>query len=108
MAWDVTCMHRITQGWRSMSTAVGTPAADSAEDRKMAKYSFLESTYVVQPVAVQTLGGLGKQTRVFLRTLGRAIAFATQEPKAEAYLQQRISVAVQIGNTAAILETFTD
>ena len=91
-----------------MSTSVGTPAADSAEDRKMPKYSFLESTYVVQPVAVETLGGLGKQTRVFLRALGRAIAFATQEPKASAYLQQRISVAIQIGNTAAILETFTD
>ena len=53
-----------------MSTAVGTPAADSAEDRKMAKYSFLESIYVVQLVVVETLGGFGKQTRVFLRALG--------------------------------------
>ena len=70
MAWDVTCVHRLTQSWRSTSTAVGTPAVDSAEDRKMAKYSFLESTYVVQPVAVETLSGFGKQSRVFLRALG--------------------------------------
>ena len=54
-------------------------------------------------VAVETMGVFGPEARSFLRELGHRIANATQEPLSHLYLRQRISVAVQRGNTAAIL-----
>jgi len=42
-------------------------------------------------------------SRAFLRELGHRIATKTGEPKSTDYLLQRISVAVQKGNSASVL-----
>ena len=72
-------------------------------EKKKTKYSHLEFSHHFVPVAVETLGVFGPETRCFLWELGRRLKEATLEPLSHHFLLQRISVAVQRGNTAAIL-----
>ena len=77
--------------------------AAEAERKKRAKYAHLETSYHFVPIAVETLGTLGPEARSFFQDLGRRLKVATQELLSHHYLMQRISVAVQRGNAAAIL-----
>ena len=70
---------------------------------KRTKYAHLEESHYFVPVAVETMRVFGPEARSFLRELGHRIANATQDALSHLYLRQRISVAVQRGNTAAIL-----
>ena len=106
LTWDVTCVHRLAASWRAASTADGTPAADTAETRKIDKYRDLCAEYIFQPIAFETLGGFGTSSYRFIKSLGSRIASATSDSDAARHLRQRLSMAVQIGNAAAVLESF--
>ena len=54
---------------------------------------------------VETSGVLGEAAVDFTRDLGRRLCKATGEPRSREFLFQRISVAVQRGNAAAVLGT---
>ena len=72
---------------------------------KLAKYSHLGSSYQFQPIAVETLFSLGPQSRVFVKELGRRIGLKTGERRSCRFLLQRLSVAIQRGNSVAVLVT---
>ena len=55
------------------------------------------------PIAVETLGVLGREARHFVKEVARRVKSVTDDPLAHQYLLQRISVAVQRGNAAALL-----
>jgi len=57
------------------------------------------------PVAVETLGALGAGAVALFLVLGRRITESTGERRATDYLLQRLSVAIQPGNTASVLGT---
>ena len=78
----------------------GTVVAENAEYKKIAKYIDLERDFIFTPDAVETLGGHGPLTQTFLKDLGRRLRHSINDGKAEAYLRQRIGIAVQIGNAA--------
>ena len=79
-------------------------AAD-AEFKKQQKYAHLDSSHLFVPVAVETLGVFGAEERALFKDIGRRISSVTQEPLSHQYLVQRIAVAVQRGNAAAVLGT---
>ena len=79
--------------------------ADQAEARKRAKYAELATTHHFIPLAVESSGVFGLEARMFFQELGRCIKDESGEPQAHQYLLQRISVAVQQGNAAAVLGT---
>ena len=54
------------------------------------------------PVAIETSGVFGPKSLLFVRELGRRIARVTGEVKSTNYLVQRLSVAVQRGNSAVL------
>ena len=56
-------------------------------------------------MAIETSGVFGPKSLLFVRELGRCIARVTGEAKSTNYLVQRLSVAVQRGNSAAVLGT---
>ena len=87
----------------NLATREAGLVAEEAEKKKRTKYAHLEESHYFVPVAVETLGVFGPEARSFLQDLGRRIANATQDPLSHLYLRQRISVAVQRGNAAAIL-----
>ena len=79
--------------------------ADQAERKKKDKYAELAATHHFVPVAIETMGVFGKEAEAFFIELGRRIREETGEPLSFHYLLQRIAVAVQRGNAAAVLGT---
>ena len=47
------------------------PLADAAESRKRAKYEEISATHIFQPIAIETLGGLGTDTLRFISSFGK-------------------------------------
>ncbi len=77
---------------------------NEAEKRKMLKYSSLTPNYHFVPVTVETtMGVFGSEARVFIGDLGRRLKAISLDPLAHHQLVQRISVAIQRGNAAAVL-----
>ena len=76
--------------------------ANDAEFKKRQKYAHLSSHYFI-PIAVETMGVFGKEARSFLKELSQRLKMPSGDPLAHQYLVQRISVAVQRGNAAAVL-----
>ena len=77
--------------------------AAQAEQLKVAKYGHLVTSHYFVPFVVETSGVLGEAAEDFTRDLGRRLCKATREPYSREFLLQRISVAVQRGNAAAVL-----
>ena len=71
----------------------------------MAKYEHLASSHFFVPFAVETSGVLGDAAEEFAGELGRRLCKTTGEPRSREYLLQRISIAMQRGNAAAVLGT---
>ena len=106
LVWDFTCVHRLAASYSRFATIPGAAVAALAEDKKLSKYSDLAREYIVQPVAVETLGGLGPSTLSFLSDLGRRISIVSGNKRAAEFLRQRIGIAVQAGNAACVKESF--
>ena len=81
--------------------------AREAERKKKVKYTHLSSTHHFVPVAIESLGVFGPDALTFFRNLGRRIRDVTAEPMSHHFLIQRVAVAVQQGNAAAILGSFS-
>ena len=84
----------------------GSLIATCAEQKKTTKYEDLSRDFIVQPVAVESLGGLGPSTLPFLSDLGNRICAVNGNKRAGVFLRQRIGIGVQAGNAACIKETF--
>ena len=91
---------------RQATTAAGEVAAH-AEERKCSKYNSLPVTHDFIPVAIETSGVMGPQSLHFLRELGRRVGRQTGDPLASSHLFQRLSTAIQRGNSACIMGGLT-
>jgi len=69
-------------------------AAEVAATRKE-KYADLDSYYLFEPIAVETLGVLNSSVNSLLKEIGYKISLNTGESREVSYLHQRISVLVQ-------------
>ena len=70
---------------------------------KRAKYAHLDASHHFVPVAVETSGVLGPEALQLFRDLGHRLREATREQRSYQFLLQRVSVAVQRGNMAAVV-----
>ena len=77
-------------------------AAETAADKKTAKYALLVQTYVFVPIAVETLGAINSDRLEFLGDLGRRITQVTDDIRESAFLFQRLSVLIQRYNVVTI------
>ena len=80
-------------------------AATKAEDRKREKYRDLEGNYLFTPLGFETIGQWGDSTITFVEKLGSRLAHVSGEPRSTMFLRQRLSVAIQRGNAAAVRGT---
>ena len=108
LVWDATCVDTLAPSHRVLASSEAGAVADDAENRKKLKYSHLDPTHYFIPVAVETLGALGRDARSFLREVGHRVAESTGDPLAHEFLIQRVAVAVQRGNAASILGSCTE
>ena len=86
------------------SLAVGS-AAETAEAGKRLKYAGLGAGFHFYPVAIETMGAWGKDAQGLVSELGGRLATLTGDPRSLAFLRQRIGIAIQRGNAAAISGT---
>jgi len=105
LVWDFTCADTLCPTHVLQTVRHPGAAARSAEAGKKRKYAFLEDRFFFVPVAVETLGAYGSEAVTFIDALGERLKTVSGDARAAFFLKQRISLAVQRGNAAAILGT---
>ena len=105
LVWDATCPDTFAPSHLPSATREAGAVAAQAERSKQEKYAALNQCHIFTPVAIETAGPFGPETFSFLRDLGCRLKQVTGETKSFSYLRQRLSVAVQRGNAAAVMGT---
>ena len=105
LVWAATCPDTFAPSHLQLAIQEAGAVADQAERKKKAKYAELAATHHFIPVAIETMGVFGKEPQAFFLELGGRIWEETGEPLSFHYLLQRIAVAMQRGNAAAVLGT---
>ena len=103
LVWDATCPDTLAPSHSSLAVREAGAVAADAEYKKTQKYTHLSSSHNFVPIAVETLGVFGKDAHSFFKEVARRVKLATDDDFAYQSLVQRISVAVQRGNAAAVL-----
>ena len=80
-------------------------AADLAEFRKLEKYNNIEKDFLFVPLGIETSGSWGENARKLVSEIGSKLQRSSGEPRSSSYLRQRISIAIQRGNSASVLST---
>jgi len=107
LLWDATCPDTLAPSHLQGSSTVPGSAAAAAEAKKATKYAPLAMAHEFVPVAIETMGTWGARGLAFINEVGRRIAEQTCDPRSTAFLKQRLSLAVQRGNAAAVLGTLS-
>ena len=67
LIWDATCVITFASSNLIRAALAAGSVADAAEVRNIAKYAELGRRFILQPVAVETSGAMGKSTIHFLK-----------------------------------------
>ena len=107
LVWDFTCPDTLVPSHVIASGSAADAAASNAETAKCVKYAELSATgmYLFYPVAIETLGSWGPSASELCREIGARIQARTGDQRSTAFLRQRLAVAIQRGNAAAISGT---
>ena len=83
-------------------------AAVKAETNKRQKYVELVNSgdYIFTPIAVETLGAWDPSALAICAEIGGRIVARTGDPRATSFLMQRMDIAVQRGNAAAVIGSY--
>jgi len=106
LTWDVTVATTLADTYIQASASSAGVAAEMAASRKLAKYASLSAAYLVQPIALETLGPINESAVEFLNTLGHRIAAISFDDKEGQFLYQRLSIALQRFNAILLHESF--
>ena len=79
----------------------------NAETRKNSKYAelALSGDLIFAPIAIETLGVWGPSALSLCADIGGRLARLTGDLRAPSFLKQRLGLAVQRGNAAAVVGT---
>ena len=89
----------------SFNSFPGGAEAQHASLTKVQKYASLTNTHYFVAIAVETLGPWNSEGLTLIRDIGKRITQVTMDMREIAFLIQRISMAVQIGNAASFLRS---
>ena len=99
MVWDVTCPDTFASSHVSRAADIVASVANEAEHSKIQKYGDLDSIYSFYPIAIETSGVYGVG---FLSDLGRRLADSSGDPRSSFFLQQKLSIVIQRGNSISV------
>ena len=71
--------------------------------RKTTKYEQLSRAYHFKPIAIETSSAFGPEAADFFDDLGHRLIAISGDTRAKHFLIQRVSMAIQKGNAAAII-----
>ena len=96
LCWDVTVIFcPLAESYVNGAAREAGTAAEIAASRKEAKCADIDSRFVFEPIAVETLGVLNSSARLLLSDLSRRITNISGEARELSFLFQRVSVLVQ-------------
>ena len=81
--------------------------AETAADRKKAKYADIEQSHTFIPVALETLGPMCASAVEFVQDIGHKATEVTSKTRKTQLLFQRLSITVQRFNAVRLADTFT-
>jgi hypothetical protein len=104
LVWDFTCPDTLAPSHLYRSSTAAGSAAGAAESKKQAKYiEFSRSgDFSFAPIAIETLGAWGPSALNITAEIGGRIARCTGDIRSTAFLRQRLDIAIQKGNAAAV------
>lgn len=105
LAWDVTVPDTFAASYEHLTSQNAGAAAERAAHNKENKYAAISLTHHFVPVAVETAGSWHTESLEFVKELGRKISAATGDKRETSHLLQRLSVALQFGNSLSVLGT---
>ena len=97
-----TCVDTFAASYVDMADKSAGSVAAMAEDRKKKIYEALAAFHCFVPIAIETSGVFGPETKCFLTSLSSRIITLTHDDMAYCHLAQQLSVAVQKGNTLSV------
>jgi hypothetical protein len=103
LVWDFTCVDTFASSYLNNTLTWAGAAAEMADEKKRNKYNFYLDRFLFVPVAVETSGVWGKECLKVIKETGLRLATVTKDYISTTFLLQRISIAVQRENVAAIL-----
>ena len=106
LTWDVTVADTLAASHLATTSRSAGGAAESASERKEAKYQDLTRAYIFTPIALETLGPVSSKATAFLADLGRRITAVTGDLREGAFLFQRLSIAIQRFNCVCFKGSF--
>lgn len=110
LVWDATVSDTLAPSYLSQSVKSPGAVAHLAAQRKVSKYINIseDPNYIFIPFAIETLGPWCTEAISFMNSIGSLIHQKTGDPKSKTYIIQRISVAIQRGNSASIMGSFNN
>ena len=96
LIWDVTSPHPLANS--RLANFLPNKTSNEAERLKTQKYAPLSKDYHFVPIAIETLGGYGKEATKLITDIGRRLFLKTGDNRSTHFLSQRISIAIQKGN----------
>ncbi|XP_041969242.1 uncharacterized protein LOC121726080 [Aricia agestis] len=105
LVWDATCVDTLAASHVTATSREAGAAAANAETNKRRKYECLGQDFIFLPFGVETLGPWGPSAKVLFKDLSQRLVDKSNDPRAGAYLGQRISLAIQRGNAASVIGT---
>ena len=106
--WDFTTPDCLAPSHVNQASVTSGAVAVSAEGKKQSKYSSLNTSCIFYPFAIETLGGWGPGAIKLSGEIGSKLAIKTGESRSTSFLRQRLDIAVQRGNAAAVRGTIAD
>ena len=104
LVWDVTCPDTFAPSYVSSATSQAGAVASLAEEKKVSKYSYLNSTHLFTPVAVGNIRCFwANGSGYFMKELGSHLNTVSGDNRSRLHLFQRLSVAIQRGNAASMM-----
>jgi len=106
LTWDVTVVCPLADSYMATAARVAGSAAEGAAARNSAKYTNIETNYMFQPIAVESLNPINTSGCAFLSKLGRKLSTQSGNDRKTSYLFQRLSVLIQRFNAILLLDSF--
>src|SRR5277367_3954610 len=107
LIWDVTVTDTLAASYVHLTSVSHGAAAEGAASRKIAKYADLATTRCFIPLAIETLGPICESGVSLLDDLGSRLMSVTGDPRERAFLYQRLSIAIQRGNSICFSNSFS-
>ena len=99
LAWDVTVSDIYAESHLISTSAEAGAAAKRAAAIKTIKYPDITSTHIFHPTSIETAGSWDVQAVELMEEIGRRIIAATNDQNETMYLFQKISMAIQRGQS---------